>query len=89
MDGYPLTGRGANHGVGQQMWGPGLGLQVWGLSSLIGGSDIPAWLGLNARALAWPEAALAFKIVRPSHEPKPGQSWGLALACVELAADKT
>jgi hypothetical protein len=44
-------------------------------------SDVPAWLGLKARALAWPETALAFKIVKPSHEPKPGQSWGLALAC--------
>jgi hypothetical protein len=51
-------------------------------------SDVPAWLGLKARALAWPEAALAFKIVRPSHEQKPSQSWGLALAHVGLAADK-
>ena len=35
-----------------------------------GGSDVPARLGLEAGALAWPRAALAFKILRPS--------WGLA-----------
>jgi hypothetical protein len=43
-------------------------------------SDVPARLGLKAGALAWPETALAFKIVKPSREPKPGQSRGLALA---------
>jgi hypothetical protein len=43
-------------------------------------SDVLAWLGLKAGALAWLKTALAFKIVQPSHEPKPGQSWGLALA---------
>jgi hypothetical protein len=51
-------------------------------------SDVLAWLGLKAGASAWPEAALAFEIVRPSREPKPSQSRGLALACVGLAADK-
>ena len=42
-------------------------------------SDVPARLGLKAGALAWPKTALAFKIVKPSCEPKPGQSQSLAL----------
>jgi len=41
-------------------------------------SDVPARLGLKATALAWPKAALAFEILRPSPGPKPGQSHGLA-----------
>jgi hypothetical protein len=52
-------------------------------------SDVPAWLGLKAGALAWPEGALASKFIRPSRKPKLGQSRGLALARVGLAADKT
>jgi len=35
-------------------------------------SDVPAWLGLKAGALAWPKVALASNIFRPSCGPKPG-----------------
>ena len=41
-------------------------------------SDMPAWLSLKAPALAWPGAALAFKIFKLSCGPKPGQSQGSA-----------
>jgi hypothetical protein len=45
--------------------------------------DVPAQLGLKVRASAWPEMALAFKIVKPSHEPKPGLGFGLKQLLVQ------
>jgi hypothetical protein len=41
-------------------------------------SDVPARLGLKAPALAWPEAALAFKNPRPGQSRQPGLGSGLA-----------
>jgi len=43
-------------------------------------SDVPARLGLKAGALAWPGAALAFEIFRPSR----GQSQAKARAWLGL-----
>jgi hypothetical protein len=37
------------------------------MSRVVATSAVPAWLGLKAPALAWPEGALAFQNPRPSH----------------------
>jgi len=45
----------------------------------VGGSAVPARLGLKAPALAWPEPALAFSNPRPSQSRQtrlgPGLAW--------------
>jgi hypothetical protein len=49
-------------------------------------SGVPAWLGLKAAALAWPEAALAFQNLRPSCQLWLRLGHGLAWPGLRLSA---